>query len=258
MDTATAGTLAHLTSTFYEQVAPSFSATRQAPWQGWQRVIDEMETPHAHTLTVLDLACGNLRFERFLGEALASGRIAAQRAHVRALDCCDALVHDASPASVEVNYTHLDVAETLLAGADLGAYVGKGTFDLSVCFGFLHHLAMPEHRTRVLTALAQSLAPGGIAAVTFWQLSQSPRLLAKAQATTAQAAQALDLHGLATGDYLLGWQDRTDVLRYCHDFSEEEIDALADAVSPYARERARFSADGATGTLNRYLVLQTR
>ena len=256
MDALTARLLTRLTSDFYGQVAPSFSATRQAPWPGWQRLLEEMgPLPHG-SLRVLDLACGNLRFERFLAERLVSDTLSKHSVVVRAVDSCDALACSVLPSGIDIEYVHLDIAEALYGEHDLANYLGRGTFDLAVCFGYLHHLALPEHRTRVLKALVESLAPGGIAAVSLWQLSQSERLLAKAQATTAQAVEVLGFHGLEAGDYLLGWQGRTDVLRYCHDFSESEIDELARAVSPLAHETTRFSADGATGNLNRYLVLR--
>jgi hypothetical protein len=60
------------------------------------------------------------------------------------------------------------------------------------------------------------------------------------------------------GDYLLGWQGRRDVQRYCHSFCEEEVDSLAGTVAEQAREVDRFSADGKSGDLNRYVVLQRR
>lgn len=78
-----------LTSDFYAREAASFSATRQAPWHGWEkawelitahdavqgpfpshaaRVPDDSAGDSGAPLTILDLGCGNLRFERFLAE----------------------------------------------------------------------------------------------------------------------------------------------------------------------------------------------
>ena len=74
MDPAGARALIALNNTFYREHAASFSATRQAPWQGWGRVADELRriepTGPAGALAVLDLACGNMRLARFLAEAL--------------------------------------------------------------------------------------------------------------------------------------------------------------------------------------------
>lgn len=253
MKPETAHLLTRLTSEFYAQTAASFSATRQAPWAGWQGVLDVTGLASREALRVLDLACGNLRFERFLAERLACTSPEAS-IRVHAFDSCDELAAHHVPPEVELSYTHLDVIEALDAGA-LAEHVGTGDYDLAVCFGFMHHLPLVEQRVRVLEALVASVADGGFVAVSFWQLSHSERLLAKAQATTKAAAPALGIDDLGPGDYLLGWQERSDVLRYCHDFSEEEISALVAGLDG-VRELARFSADGATGNLNRYLILQ--
>ncbi|MFR0868049.1 MAG: class I SAM-dependent methyltransferase, partial [Adlercreutzia sp.] len=99
-----------LTSDFYAREAASFSATRQAPWHGWEkawelitahdavqgpfpshaaRVPDDSAGDSGAPLTILDLGCGNLRFERFLAEHTNAPL------HITALDNCPDL---ASPA----------------------------------------------------------------------------------------------------------------------------------------------------------------
>ena len=249
MDHATAERLTALTSEFYAQVAESFSAARQSAWAGWGRVAELCGIAELSEPRVADVACGNMRFERFLAET----GVAAQ---VRAVDLCDALSAGAYINNVSISYERLDIVATLAHEGALERVVGTSRFDLAVCFGFMHHLPLLEQRERLLRALANCARPGGFVAVSFWQLSKSERLLAKAKATTERAGAGLGLDGLGPGDYLLGWQERDDVFRYCHDFSEDEIDGLAAAVSPTAREIARFSADGATGNLNRYLILQ--
>lgn len=259
MDVQTARELARLTGDFYARTCDSFAVTRERGWEGWRRVVAESgllvsanATPR--TLEVLDLACGNQRFARYLGEELAGVR-EAPLVRVHAFDSCDELARLGRTGSVDVRYAHLDITGALFEGGDLARLIGVGGCDLCVCFGFMHHLALREHRVRVLEALVDCTRPGGMVAVSFWQLSHSARLLAKAQALTEAAAPGLGLAGLGRGDYLLGWQDRTDVVRYCHDFCEAELDDLAAAVAPRASEVARFSADGASGNLNRYLLL---
>ena len=88
----------------------------------------------------------------------------------------------------------------------------------------------------------------------FWQFLDSPRLAEKARVATEAGRSR---HGIAFDDpcdRLLGWQGEPDTFRYCHHFTESEIDDLA-AAAPDAHEVGRFSADGAE-TLNRYLILQ--
>ena len=270
MDESTARELTRLTGEFYAATSASFSATRSSAWPGWMRVLAEAGLA-GHTTDsqrrvgsprVLDLACGNLRFERFLAEELAGGAEQGCMddheavAEAYAFDSCDDLARGQSVPTVRVHYRHLDIVEALWSGGDLAAQLATPPCDLCVCFGFMHHLPFAEQRVRVLRALVDSARPGGVVAVSFWQLSRSARLLAKARATTERAVAEQGLRGLDEGDYLLGWQDRDDVLRYCHDFCETEVDELAAAVASAAREVARFSADGASGDLNRYLLLR--
>ena len=116
-DIATLRQLNALTSQFYERKAASFSATRQAPWRGWSRALDIIAqtdgTFGRHPLAVLDLACGNLRFERFLAERSA-GPLS-----VIALDNCGPLVAAGTP--------HADGAPRTGAEAEggRGAEIGR-------------------------------------------------------------------------------------------------------------------------------------
>ena len=69
---------------------------------------------------------------------------------------------------------------------------------------------------------------------------------------------AFDSSQLEVGDYFLGWQNEPGLWRYCHHFSEAEIDALVAAACEdgKAEEIVRFSADGKSGAMNRYVVLR--
>ena len=63
---------------------------------------------------------------------------------------------------------------------------------------------------------------------------------------------------LDAGDYLLGFSDCKGIYRYCHTFSNEEIDCIlnsAQKIVPFVQV-TRFSADGKTGNLNEYAILR--
>lgn len=240
MDETLARRLAKLNSRFYQQVSASFSATRQTGWPGWERVAHEAGLGEGAQADVLDLACGNLRFARFL-----SGR--GVRARVFAVDNCDELAQEGLAGEACAHYLHVDVVRALDEPGGLRrALSDVPTCDLAVCFGFLHHLAMPQHRSEVLRTLVDVVRPGGVVAVSLWQFARDERLMAR----------AVPVDGGGEGDYLLGWQGRKDVARYCHSFSEDEADALSASCASLTCELARFSADGRTGDLNRYLVLR--
>ncbi|WP_165053828.1 MULTISPECIES: class I SAM-dependent methyltransferase [unclassified Adlercreutzia] len=295
MDPITAQRLSDLTRDFYQRVSASFSETRSRAWEGWERMLEECEitgdagereqasrcegagegmraggqadlfaaahaamTAPEPTLRVLDLGCGNLRFERFL--AARAGR----PVEAFAVDNCAPLVaqgaRDEFPEDVRIRFQLLDVTGALHAGADLVRALDAPACDLAVAFGLMHHVPTFDQRVRVLEALADHVRPGGHVAVALWQFARSDKLRAKAEAATARgcAACGIDPEKLEEGDYLMGWQDEQDVFRYCHHFDEAEADALARAMGPRAREVARFSADGKDAPLNRYLVFKVR
>lgn len=232
MDLAAARRLSDLTNDFYTRVADSFSVTRQAPWRGWERVVAlcDLEASRPDSLTVLDLACGNLRFERFLTQHTTG-------LQAWAVDVCDDLALPADDLPFEVHYQHLDLAHDPFG-------VRAPACDLCVSFGFMHHLPLPEQRQDVLNTLVGHARPQGLVAISFWQFERSPRLRAKATKLSGR------------GDYLLGWQHEEEVARYCHSFMDDEIDALVDAVGDKACEVERFSADGKSDDLNRYVILR--
>lgn len=306
-----------LTSDFYAREAASFSATRQAPWHGWEkawglitapnavrdslssraaRIPDDYASNSKDSLAVLDLGCGNLRFERFLAERtnaplrvtaldncpdLASPEIGAlSAAFPHSLRSSSAASktkeEDASgqganpPEKTIVDLRALDIVESLLDGT-FADRLPRNSHDLAVAFGLMHHLPTFALRARVLEGLLGSLRPGGFAVVSFWQFLNDPRLAAKAATVTAEGRAAHCLPTFHENDFLLGWQHAEGVYRFCHHTPEDEIDALlaairepsapstsgcASAAPPSFREIARFSADGKLGNLNRYLILQ--
>ncbi len=255
MDDSTARELIALNNDFYRAHAASFSATRQAPWPGWRRVAETArDLLEGGAPTVLDVACGNLRFERFLADALP-------RAHttVYAVDDCADLAADTARAGLpahSVRYRQEDVLGTLLSGRE--ALCGIPACDLVACFGFMHHVPGARLRFLMLDALAAHLAPGGALAVSFWRFMDDARLAAKTgRADALAAARGMDPQRLDAGDHFLGWQDDPSALRYCHHFPEEELDSLSRHLeSRGLREVDRFSADGKSGSLNRYLVFR--
>ena len=254
MERAFAQRLIELNNRFYRLNAPSFSRTRQAPWPGWERALEIAGEHLGHgqgdpdrPFRVFDLACGNLRFEAFLAEETD------RPLELYGVDSCDELAFDESGHADAVTgfmYRKLDVA--LLADVPAA--------DLSVCFGFMHHVPGVELREDVLRMLLARTRAGGIAAVSFWAFAEDPRLARKAVGATARAAKEPPFEGflprsLEPGDYLLDWQGAAPY-RYCHSFSEDEVSRLAEAVSGDADEVGRFSADGRAGNLNRYLILR--
>ena len=87
---------------------------------------------------------------------------------------------------------------------------------------------------------------GGYVALSFWQFMKDERIAKKAEEVTKKC----DLQ-LEEGDFLLGWKNRADVFRYCHNFSDEEIGRLCAGLKVVAE----FSEDGKAHNLNKYVIL---
>lgn len=251
--------LCALTGEFYRANAESFSQTRQSPWQGWVRLLEVVEAASGQEpLCVLDLACGNLRFERYLADALPNRMLSGY-----AVDNCAPLVEagerNESDALSRMSFQNLDAIERLSAGCLRESLEAPdASCDLAVSFGFMHHVPLECWRVGLLRALVAKVRPGGFVAVSFWRFLNSDKLARKAQETTDRARAELGLPELPSNDYLLGWQDTQGLYRYCHHFDEPEIERLLAAVADSADLVSRFEADGKTGNLNEYVVLRVK
>ncbi len=251
--------LCALTGEFYRANAESFSQTRQSPWQGWVRLLEVMDSvAKQKPLRVLDLACGNLRFERYLADALPCKMLSGY-----AVDNCDPLVEagerNESDALSRMSFQSLDVIQRLSGGSLRGSLEAPdASCDLAVSFGFMHHVPLERWRMGLLRALIAKVCPGGFVAVSFWRFLNSDKLARKAQETTSCARVELELPELPPNDYLLGWQDTQGLYRYCHHFDEPEIERLLAMVADSADLVSRFEADGKTGNLNEYVVLRVK
>lgn len=326
LDATTIDFLRQVNNDFYARCAPSFSATRNAPWVGWRTCLEAAQgcgslrlcddaalrtcdgagmhscdndckqpgggadvLPFDDTdarscddagmcscgcatvqpgtnrsgasVRVLDAACGNMRFAAFLREELRGRDI-----DYFAVDDCAGLVpHLPAGEGFSACFQNLDIIGELAAGVGLAGAIDADACDLVGCFGFFHHVPSFELRAQLIDALLQKAAPGGIVCVSFWQFMGDEKFAKKAEAWNSKAtselvAAGLDASQLEAGDYFLGWQNEPGLWRYCHHFEEWEIDALIDSLCSQnkAREIARFFADGKSGAMNRYVVLQKR
>ena len=256
MNLNTAKYLHELNNRFYQEQGESFAATRGAPWQGWQRCLDVVEAEHPELSTqsvdVLDLACGNRRFEVFIEEAWDDSAI-----EYFGVDNSDEM----SAAGGQGHYQDLDILGLLIDGG-VGAAINQlesPTCEIVGSFGFMHHIPGQQLRKDLLDLMIERTTPGGFIVVSFWQFLNSPELAAKAEVTHATVKTELldfDATQLEQGDYFLGWQGREGAYRYCHSFSESEIDELESHATKKTVTAARFKADGRTGNLNQYLILE--
>lgn len=261
MDFETAQTLAHLTDAFYRSQAASFSATRKSPWLGWERCtrfLAPLAAEHAAFVRVLDAGCGNLRFERYLSQAFS--QIAWE---CRAVDNCQALLPDEPSASnMRICFQELDIVSRLLSDGERGLSqaLEAPACDAAVCFGVMHHVPTFEARADLLRTLLARVRSGGVVCVSFWRFMANAGMARRVRALQPQALAdaGFSVADLDRNDYLLGWDARPGVYRYCHHFDDGEVDRLIAALGRKACVADRFVSDGRSGDLNAYLVLRAR
>ena len=256
MKTETILKLNELNRNFYERNAESFSQTRQSAWSGWARLLSHIEhlASNRRPLRVLDVACGNLRFERFLAEELGQ-----ELFNFLACDNCDALV--TGSFDIPCTFSEIDIVDELADGSSscIGA---KGAYDLVTCFGFFHHVPSAGMRNALLGKLIDAATPGGIVAISLWRYLENDALASKAKRIGDLLADGLaeelgvDTSDLEPGDAFLGWQQDKRTLRYCHSFDEAEIEGLVKLASSAARCIDSYDADGKSGKLNSYLLFE--
>lgn len=149
-------------------------------------------------------------------------------------------------------------------------------FDLVVSFGFIHHIAGYELRRRFIEKLLKLTSPTGVCVLSLWRFAEDPRAREKAMRETKENLSTLKagtLHGaeaftltqckkiedsLEEGDFLLSWQGQAGYGRYCHSFSDREIDTIVRDLPSSYRLLDRFCADGKNGCMNCYLILVRR
>ena len=104
MHDSTIQTLIDLNNRFYGQFASDFDDSRHAAWPGWLRLIphlkslDESKSP----IRIVDLACGNARFWKFLTAELSS------KFEYLGVDSCRGLLA-AAPKAENSELIHHDV-----------------------------------------------------------------------------------------------------------------------------------------------------
>ncbi|MDR1082325.1 MAG: class I SAM-dependent methyltransferase, partial [Coriobacteriales bacterium] len=172
------------------------------------------QTGAQQALSVFDLACGNLRFENFLASALPETTL-----NFYAVDNCDRLVQMSDMkfcaanqekqyvthpleqyTNCQLNYQNLDVLDALGADLCLNDQLAAPLCDLSVSFGFLHHVPLAKYREEILASLVRQTRPGGLVIVSLWQFLNDETLAKRARATHKRALQELGLPALDDND----------------------------------------------------------
>jgi tRNA (uracil-5-)-methyltransferase TRM9 len=247
MNQATSHALNAINLAFYREQAEAFSASREYPWPGWQRLLTHLPRA-AQPLRVLELGCGNGRFARFLSEHCGARNPGLEYCGVDASPPLLARARQRDWAGTRTRWQQLD----FVAQPDA---LPAGPFDLVALLGVLHGVPGRASRRALLRTAAARLAPAGLLVFTCWRFGELARFrgrLLSWETYNRAAPHPIDPSELEPGDHLLPWGRDGRSLRYCHASDAAEREALVEGLSLICADR--FLADGRSGDLNHYAV----
>lgn len=255
-----------LNRNFYTSQAGSFNKTRAIEWKGWFSLAPYM----TELKNILDVGCGNgrfldflvnhdIQFENYLGIDSSEGLLQIAKGKFKKF------ILSEIEAERNVEFKQLDLlGQTQFSIFPFPAYaelacLSSGmveAFSIVAVFGLMHHIPSYEKRLELIKSLSQKLMVNGYMFLTFWQFGNSPRfdkMILNQEDVDPQIAKLFS--DFEEGDYLLDW-DKSGLPRYCHHFSDKEIEKLKTDLKKLGLKVANeYNADGKEGNLNRYLIL---
>lgn len=248
---STIGKLNQINHNFYQKVGTQFDATRQKSWPGWETLWTKLSDLGAAPQAVADIGCGNGRFLNFLAEKGFAGKYLGVDSSALLLEFAKQLASDiATSANISAEFNEIDLV------VDQDALIKQLTSlnpDLIVLFGVMHHIPSTKFRTYFIKSLAASLKPGGYLCFTTWEFQSDPRYSARSLNSNEIAAEFGELE-LEEGDFILDWKRGERAFRYCHAYSNDEVNEIVENAGLKIAET--FLADGKNSSLNRYYILR--
>jgi SAM-dependent methyltransferase len=237
--------LAALNRAFYAEHGEDFAATRPRLPLGVRGLLTRIPAGSR----VLEVGCGDGKVGR---------RLVERGAYYLGVDSSPAMIARAQRLTEPWRLEHSQSPTSSIAfvTGDLltDDFSINDVFDWVLAFAVLHHLPGALTRQRVLQLLAHRLAPGGVLAMSNWQLTRSERLRARIAPWSAVGLMEAEVE---PNDFLLMWErGERRGLRYVHVLAEAEARQLAAAAGLTVTEV--FSADGVSGDLAEYVVMQRR
>lgn len=258
MNASTSERLNAVNREFYASHASAFDASRNHPWPGWRRALGWANGKAIRgSLEVLDVGCGNGRFAAFLLDGTRNSPNDPLAVTYTGVDQSPELLSIASEGRADKETAGLKWIESDVLAGKPGSALPPGPFDLVVAFGLLHHVPGIDQRKQLVAALGERTGPGGHLIFTVWQFGRTKRFEGHVipwEKYNAESEHPIATDELEDGDYLLSFGETANPPRYCHHCDDSEFADLVAATG--LRLVDDFEADGRSGDLNRYAVLQ--
>ena len=212
----------NLNKKFYQSVAKDFSATRKKPWEGWDRAVKIMKKElrkvegEDKIIKILDLGCGNGRFFEFINSRITNINYVG-------VDINNDLLREAEEKYTRKNGVVKFIKKDILNNIESL----KGGYDVVVVFGLTHHIPNKIFRKKWFSHLPKILNKNGLLILTFWEFEKKP------------------------GDYLVGWDNKKNIARYCYQYPEADIKNL---IKNYEKSGLKILDDYFADNKNRYLI----
>lgn len=221
---------------FYTIVSEYFDRTRQYSWEGWDQLIKFLKTEKKEIHTVLDIGCGNGRFYQYLVEN-------GYKVQYTGIDANEYLLEKARNSFPKGTWLKGDILNDLA--------IEDQHYDLIVSFGVMHHIPSYAKRQNLVKEYSSLLTDEGVLCLSFWNFLDDARI-AKKQVNWDEIG--LSENDVEEHDYLLTWDRGARAIRYCHYYSDYEIDKLTSSAHLVAKQK--YKAEGKDGLLNTYLITQ--
>ena len=241
MNSTTIDKITLINQKFYSVNAVTFEKTRLRSWLGWNQLLPLIEPNKS--IRAVDIGCGNGRWLSFL--------------HDKALPI-------ESAVGIDLDLYMLDQAKRTFPDTNkFRFYQGDCVRNLDGCknhfgdtnlitsFGLWHHIPSQQLRFDNLVTLLHCLVKGGILIINFWQFADN-RYFVNKLIRPGEICDTLDLplNEFEPGDYFLGNKE-TDTIRYCHSYSDEEVNSIATQLGV----RYQLVKGEGNDQLNSYLLL---
>lgn len=242
-----------ITTNFYSVLSTEFSNSRNYYWQGWSKLLPILDIFFINKsldnkiFKIADIGCGNLRFEDFLNKSFNfTFRIDAYDNNLSMQDkyMCN-----------NIDLYELDIVNSLISNK---FYLNNKNYDLICLFGFIHHVPSYSLRLKFIKILVEYMNKNSLLIISFWQFMNSKRIGKNAKLSNYKFFENYKDVNIEKNDFFLTWKNNFNLFRYCHHFSDKEINNIIDDIKKdYEIQIVKiFNEDGGDELLNKYVIIK--